>query len=110
MTNGYSFSGALSADRKMRCSPARALCAETFSAGYWKMQQWLLLDAVNQFGYPSLFITKNPYEWTYPFPKWICNILKACGHGPTELAAFDTIHIAHILEQLVRGNLTGSNE
>ena len=29
--------------------------------------------------------------------------------GPTEPAAYETIHIAHIPEQLVRGYLCGSN-
>lgn len=103
-------SGALSSGRIMRCSPARALNAKTFSTGYWKMQHRLLLDAVYQFGYPSLFITINPYEWTFPFPKWLSNIRDMTGRGPTALSGFETIHIAHVLEQLVRGYLTGTNQ
>ena len=31
------------------------------------------------------------------------------GKGPTELATLETLHIVHILEQTVRGYLTGTN-
>ena len=31
------------------------------------------------------------------------------GRGPTELATFETLHIAHIIEQYIRGYLCGSN-
>lgn len=59
-------SGAISAARKLHCSAARALNAKTFSPGFWKMQHRLLLDAVDQFGFPSLFLTISPYEWDFP--------------------------------------------
>ena len=67
--------GMMSSARHMKCSPARALNAKTFSAGYWKTQHrlLLLLDAVRQFVYPSVFVTINPYEWTFPFPQWLKN-------------------------------------
>ena len=94
----------------MQCSPARALNAKTFSAGYWKTQHRLLVDAVRQFGYPSVFVTINPYEWTFPFPQWLKNAQQLTGCGPTKLAGFETIHIAHTLEQIVRGYLCDSND
>jgi hypothetical protein len=103
-------SGALSSARKMHATPVRALNAKTFSPGYWKMQHRLLLDAIDQFGYLSLFFTLSPYEWTFPFPKWITDIRKLTGRGPTTLAGYETIHIAHVLEQLIRGYITGSNQ
>ena len=102
--------GAISSARRMQCSPARALNAKTFSAGYWKTQHRLLVDAVRQFGYPSVFVTINPYEWTFPFPQWLKNAQQLTGCGPTKLAGFETIHIAHTLEQIVRGYLCGSND
>ena len=43
------------------------------NAGYWKTQHRLLVDAVRQFGYPSVFVMINPYEWTFPFPQWLKN-------------------------------------
>ena len=111
MTCGYlKLSGALSSARKMNCSPARALNAKTFSTGYWKDQHRLLLDAVDQFGYPTVFVTISPYEWTFPVPSWFGKIREKTGRGPCELAAFETIHIAHVLEQVVRGYLCGSND
>ena len=32
------------------------------------------------------------------------------GKGPTQLAAFETSHITHVLEQAIRGYLCGSND
>ena len=32
------------------------------------------------------------------------------GKGPTQLASFETMHITHILEQVIRGYLCGSND
>ena len=102
-------SGAISSARTLQRSPAHAPNAKTFSAGYWKKQHRLLLDAVAQFSYPKAFVTISPYEWSFPMPKWIEHARSVSGCGPTNLAAFETIHIAHILEQLVRGYFCGSN-
>ena len=66
-----SVSGAISSARRMKCSPATSLNSKTFSAGYWRTQHRHLIDAVMQFGYPSVFVTISPYEWTFPFPQWI---------------------------------------
>ena len=42
-------------------------------------------------------------------PPWMNTAREIAARGSTELAAYETIHIAHILEQLVRGYLCGSN-
>ena len=55
-------------------------------------------------------MTINPYEWTFPFPQWLKNAQQLTGCGPTKLAGFETIHIAHTLEQIVRGYLCDSND
>ena len=34
----------------------------------------LLLDAVNQFGYPTVFVPISPYESTFPIPSWLSKI------------------------------------
>ena len=73
------------------------------------MQHRLLQDAVDQFSYPSLFLTISPYQWTFPMAKWIDHIRSASASNPTHLAAYETIHIAHTLEQLLRRYLCGSN-
>ena len=102
-------SGAIFSARRLHCSPVRALNAKTFSPGYWKTQHRLLQDAVDQFGYPSLFLTISPYKWTFPMASWIENIRNKTGKCPTHLAAYETIHIAHTLEQVIHGYLCGSN-
>lgn len=67
------------------------------------------MDAVNQFGLPNVFIKISPYEWTFPIPSWLGDIRYLTGNKPTELAAFETEHIVHVLEQIVRGYLCGSS-
>ena len=46
----------------------------------------------------------------FPFPGWLDQLRSQTGHGPTQLAAFETCHIAHTLEQIVGGYLCGSND
>ena len=101
--------GAINSARVLKCSPLRALDTKTFSPGYWQWQHRFLLDAVSQFGLPSMFLTISPYEWTFPFPLWLEGAREATGLGPTRMAAYETIHIANTLEQMVRGYLCGSN-
>ena len=43
--------------------PALALNVKAFSPRYWKKQHCLLQDAVDQFGYPSLFVTSGHFQW-----------------------------------------------
>lgn len=76
---------------------------------FWRWQHRLLIDAVRQFGYPSIFVTISPFEWSFPWPPWIEQLRALTGLGPTRLAAVETVHIAHVLEQVVRGYLCGSN-
>ena len=64
---------------------------------------------MRQFGFPSIFITISPFEWTFPFPPWLEQLRTKTGKGPTELATYETIHIAHVIEQCIRGYLFGSN-
>ena len=103
-------SGALTSSRFRMCSPARSLEAKLFLVEYWKWQRQFLLDAVNQFGPPSIFLTISPYEWSFPVPIWLSSLRDLTGKGPTHLAAFETTHITHILEQIIRGYLCGSND
>lgn len=66
--------GAITTARRFKCSPARSLDEKTFSVGYWQWQHRILLDAVAQFGLPSVFVTISPYEWTFPWPLWLSDI------------------------------------
>lgn len=100
--------GAINSGRFFNCSPARALDTKPFSPTYWTWQHLYLIDAVDQFGLPDVFITISPYEWTFPIPSWLSDIRYLTGNKPTELAAFETEHIVHVLEKIVRGYLCGS--
>ncbi len=102
-------SGAINTARFLKCSPARSLDTKTFSATYWQWQHRYLLDAVQQFGLPDIFITLSPFEWSFPFPQWLQDIRSKTGGGPTQLAGYETAHIVHVLAQVVRGYLCGSN-
>ena len=59
--------GALNSSRGVHgsCSQYQmisALDSKPFSSDYWKWHHRYLIDAVRQYGYPSLFITISPYE------------------------------------------------
>ena len=101
--------GAIHTARKENCSPYRSLDSKTFSMGFWKRQHSFLLDALRQFGKPSLFFTFLPYECSFPFPKWL-DVRDRIGHPPIRLAGAETYSVAHALEQIVRGYLTGCND
>ena len=102
-------SGAISTARVMHCSAAKALEAKPFSATYWQWQHRYLMDAVRQYGPPSIFVTISPYEWSFPFPFFINAARQISGRGIQRLAVLETCAIAHALEQIVRGYLCGSN-
>ena len=102
-------SGAINTARIMNCSPAKALDTKSFSPTYWQWQHRYLLDAVHQFGVPDVFITISPFEWSFPFANWLSSLRHIAGKGPTEIAGYETFNIAHVLEQIVRGYLCGSN-
>ena len=101
--------GGVNASKASGCSPNRSLENKSFSKTFWQHQHLFLIDAVHQYGFPSLFITISPYEWTFPFPPFIEDIRNTYGKDTTEVAVLETLHIAHVLEQLVRGYLTGGN-
>ena len=101
--------GTVNASKASGCSPNQSLKNKSFSKTFWQHQHLFLIDAVHQYGFPSLFITISPYEWTFPFPPFIQEIRNTYGKDTTEVAVLETIHIAHVLEQLVRGYLTGGN-
>lgn len=100
--------GAINSGIKAQCSLTTSFDAKTFSHQYWANQHRYLINPVRQFGSP-VFITISPFEGTFPFPPWLNNLRNETGKGPTELAIPETIHIAHVLEQYIRGYLCCSN-
>ena len=103
-------SGAITTARKKLCSAATSLQNKTFSSEFWKWQHRSLVDSVRQFGFPTLFITISPSEWSFPLPPWLRQMQELSGLGETNLAAFETLHFVNTLEQIVRGYLCGSND
>ena len=53
-------------------------------------------------------ITISPFEWSFPFAKWLSDIRQCTGMGQTQLSGYETYNITHVLEQIVRGYLCGS--
>ena len=84
-----------------------ALQHQHWTPGYWKRQHRLLLDVVDQLGYPDVFLTISPYEWLFPFPYWLRKAYSLSKKGPTEMAGPEVLCIAHALHQICRGFLAG---
>ena len=101
--------GAVNSSRASGCSPNKALQHKVFSAIYWQWQHLYLLDAMRQYGYPSFFVTVSPYEWTFPWPTFVEELLQDHSLEPTELPILETLHVAYTMEQISRGSLTGAN-
>ena len=92
--------GAINSSRASGCSPNAALQQKSFSATYWQWQHLYLLDAVRQYGFPSFFLTISPYEWTFPWPRFLQQIREHHCLEPTDLPLMETLHVAHVLEQV----------
>ena len=101
--------GAVNASKASGCSPNRSLETKSFSKTFWQHQNLYLIDAVRQYGYPSFFLTISPYEWTFPFPPFLEEMRSRYFKDVTDIPTNETIHIAHVLEQIARGYLTGGN-
>lgn len=54
-------------------------------------------------------MTISPFEWTFPFSPWLDHLPETTGRGPTDLPVQETTHIAHVLEQVIRGYVAGKN-
>ena len=48
-----------------------ALAGRPFASEYWHIRHAALLDMQRQLGYPTLFFTIAPYEWSLPYHRWI---------------------------------------
>ena len=101
--------GAVNASKTSGCSLNRSLENKAFSKTFWQHQNLYLIDAVRQYGYPSFFITISPFEWIFSFPPFLDEIRSRYFKDLTDIPTLETIHIAHVLEQIARGYLTGGN-
>ncbi|CAB4023968.1 Hypothetical predicted protein, partial [Paramuricea clavata] len=79
-------SGAINTTQLLKSSPTQSLDMKSFSPTFWQWQHCFVLDTVDQYGLPDVFITLSPYEWSFLFPSWIERIRQQTGKGPTKLA------------------------
>ena len=87
-----------------------ALVAKPYSPEVWRTYHLALVDAQRQLGWPGLFITVAPYEWSFPYHYWLEDELEKALSARLHMPVSETLHLAHVLSQAVKGLLTGSNE
>ena len=86
-----------------------AMSGVPFSPEYWKLRHLALVDLQRQIGWPTLFITVSPYEWSAPYHAWLEHELQAALRSRTHLPVAETFHLSHVLTQLVVSMLCGHN-
>ena len=79
----------------------------SFSPLYWKSVHWALVDMVRQMGYPKLFWTISPYEWSMPYHEWMLDEMAKELRGRMDLPVAETLHLTHVLLQVVKGGPRG---
>lgn len=82
----------------------------TFSSLYWKDVHNALVDLVRQVGFPKLFFTIAPWEPSFKYHQWLQDEMAKTLRARMNLPVGETLHIAHILTQVVKGFLAGSNQ
>ena len=88
--------------------PMRVLMkGHSFSPLYWRGVHCALLDMVRQLGYPKIFWTISPYEWSMPYHVWLRDEMAKELRGRLHLAVAESLHVTHVLLQVVRGVLAG---
>ena len=87
-----------------------ALAGKQFSPEYWRTRHFALLDLQKQLGYPTLFVTIAPYEWSSPYHAFLEDELLRTFKTRLHLPGPESFHLAHILTQAALGLVTGWNK
>ena len=88
--------------------PMRVLMkGHSFSPLYWKAVHFALIDMVRQMGYPKIFWTISPYEWSMPYHQWMLDEMAKELRGRMDLPVAETLHLTHVLLEVVRGPAAG---
>lgn len=61
-----------------------------------------------QAGPPDLFLTVAPYEWTWPWHVAVEHCRQQLGRSITNAAALETLHLTHVLLQMIKGFVAGA--
>ena len=84
--------------------PMRVLMkGHPFSPLFWQAVHWGLIDMVRQMGYPKIFWTISPYEMSMPYHQWMLDEMAKELQGRMDLPVAETLHITHVLLEVVRG-------
>eukprot|EP00973_Karenia_brevis_P093398 12417137-Karenia_brevis.AAC.1 len=87
-----------------------ALSGRVFSPEYWRTKHMALVDLQRQLGWPALFITLAPFEWSSPYHEWLLHEMEESLRTRTNLPAAETLHLAHLLLQTAEGLISGTNK
>ncbi|CAE7216115.1 Pif1 [Symbiodinium sp. CCMP2456] len=86
------------------------LKGEMFSPLYWKTKHQALIDMQRQCGFPALFKTMAPWEYSFPYHVFVLDEMEKGGRGRMQLAGLETLHTAHVFTELNRGLYSGLNK
>ena len=74
---------------------------------YWKRAHNGLTDLVRQVGFPKLFFTLAPSEWTLPYHGFVLDSMSKLLRARLRLPVEETLHMVHVLLQTGKGLLLG---
>ena len=86
------------------------LKGETFSPLYWKTKHHGLIDMQRQCGFPALFRTIAPWEYSFPYHIAILDEMEKSGKGRVQSGGLETLHTAHVFTEVNRGLFAGMNK
>ena len=75
-----------------------------FTPAYWAVRHAAVLDLQRQCGYPVLFKTWAPYEWSAPYHRALLHEMNVLLRSRMHLEGPETLHLAHILVELLRAS------
>ena len=101
-------SGTIESGKKFGASSATSMDSKPICHTYWRWQHVILLDTVDQLGYPSLFVTITANEWEMSKPFWVTARSSVTGCAPSHDAFSETMQIVHALQQIIRGFMAGT--
>ena len=78
-----------------------------FTPAYWAVRHAAVLDLQRQCGHPVMFKTWAPYEWSAPYHRALLHQMESLLRTRTHLATLETVHLAHILVELLREWVVG---
>ncbi|CAE8671044.1 unnamed protein product, partial [Polarella glacialis] len=81
--------------------PMRLLMrGHSFSEEFWKDMHRALVDLVRQKGFPPVFSTRSPLEWSFPYHVAVVNTMEKARRGRMLLPVHETLHQTHVLTQV----------